>query len=196
MTLYPSLQEVTESDQRFRLSRIVELDAYLAKEAEARRRLSKKYLRTLNVVHGISVGTGVVGLGLEVAGISLIATGVGALPGLCVSGIGAGAFGIDLACGMVNRKLARKLDKHRTIEQTARTKLNTIHKMVSTALVDCKISDDEYKLISEEVEKYDQLKESIRSKAYATKDEDVLKKRWLRTEFKKYMRDFSPSASS
>jgi hypothetical protein len=196
MTLYPSLQEVTESDQRFRLDRIAALDGYLQQEIEARRNLSKKYLRTINIVHGISVGNGVVGLGLEVAGISLLTTGIGAPFGIALSGIGVCSFGIDLACGQINRKLSRKLDKHRAIEQTARTKLNTIHKLVSSALVDSKISDDEFKLISEEVEKYDQLKESIRSKAVAVNDDTVIKKALLRTEFEKYMQGFLPSAFS
>jgi hypothetical protein len=183
-------------DQQFRLDRIGALDAYLQQEVETRRKLAIKYQRALNAAHSVAVGTGFVGLGLEGAGVCLLATGFGALPGIALSGIGAGAICIDLACGMVNSKLARKLDKHRAIEQCARTKLNTIHKLVSTALVDSKISDDEYKLVSDEVEKYDQLKESIRNKSYAAKDEDVLKKQWLRTEFEKYMRGFSPSPSS
>jgi hypothetical protein len=60
------------------------------------------------------------------------------------------------------------------------------------ALSDGVVSDSEYKLIVDEVEKYDQLKESIRAKSYAAKDEDVLKKAWMRTEFEKYMQQFHP----
>jgi hypothetical protein len=193
MPLYPPIEP---DDQRFRLDRTAALQAYLQQEVETRKQLSKKYRRALNTINGISVGSAFVGLSLEVGGLTLLTTGIGALPGIVLSGIGAGAFAIDLACGQIIRKLSRKLEKHCAIQQTAHVKLNSINKLVSTALVDCSISDVEFRLISDEVEKYDQLKESIRSKAHATKDEGILKKQWLRKELETYMRGFSPSASS
>jgi hypothetical protein len=199
MPLYPSIEPKLadamhhSDDQRFRLDRIAALDGYLGGEIETRRKLAKKYQRALNAVHGLSVGTGFVGLALETTGICLLATGVGALPGLVLSGIGVGGFAIDLACGQINRKLVRKLEKHQTILQTARTKLNTIHKHVSLALSDGVVSDSEYRQIVDEVEAYDLLKESIRSKSNAPNDDTAIKKQWLRTEFEKYMRGFSPS---
>jgi hypothetical protein len=198
MPLYPPIEQKPadamrqSDDQRFRLDRIAALDGYLGGEIETRRKLAKKYQRALNAVQGVAAGTGAVGLGLEVAGLSLLATGVGSLPGIVLSGIGAGAFGVDLLCGMVNRKLSRKIFKHHTIEQTARTKLNTIHKHVSLALSDGLVSDPEYRLIVDEVEAYDLLKEAIRSKSNAPNDDTAIKKQWLQTEFQKYMQQFQP----
>ena len=46
----------------------------------------------------------------------------------------------------------------------ASSKLNTVHSRISKALEDCKISDDEYKLVFEEVEKYRAMKEELRRK--------------------------------
>ena len=44
----------------------------------------------------------------------------------------------------------------------ATSKLNTVHSHISKALEDCKISDDEYKLILDEIEKYRAMKEELR----------------------------------
>jgi len=46
----------------------------------------------------------------------------------------------------------------------AMSKQNTVHSHIPKALGDCQISDDEYKLILDEVEKYRSLKENLRRK--------------------------------
>lgn len=43
----------------------------------------------------------------------------------------------------------------------ASSKLNSVHSHVSKALEDCELSDDEYKLVLEEVKKYRAMKEEI-----------------------------------
>ena len=43
-------------------------------------------------------------------------------------------------------------------------KLNTVHGHISKAVEDCHVSDEEYKLILDEVEKYRTMKEEIRHK--------------------------------
>ena len=43
----------------------------------------------------------------------------------------------------------------------AKTKLNSIKSMVSKALTDSKISEDEFKLILDELDKYNKLKDWI-----------------------------------
>jgi len=46
----------------------------------------------------------------------------------------------------------------------ALSKLNTVHSHISKALEDCSISDDEYKLVLGEVEKYRTMKDELRRK--------------------------------
>ena len=52
----------------------------------------------------------------------------------------------------------------------AKTKLNSIEKLMSQALIDLDISHEEFKRIVNEKEKYEQMKESIRN----TKSKDEL----------------------
>ena len=75
-----------------------------------------------------------------------------------------------LLCGVVGaagkimgRRLAVKVRKHCEIRVLAASKLNTIADHVSRALMDGLISDDEFKLVVEELQKYDQLKAEIRA---------------------------------
>ena len=46
----------------------------------------------------------------------------------------------------------------------ATSKLNTVHSHISKALLDCQVSDDEHKLILDEVEKYRAMNEDLRRK--------------------------------
>jgi len=49
----------------------------------------------------------------------------------------------------------------------AASKLNSVHSHISKALEDCIISDGEYKLVLDEVEKYHTLKKELRHKSSA-----------------------------
>jgi hypothetical protein len=109
---------------------------------------------------------------MEVPGIALLATGIGTIPGIVLSALGAGAFVVDLACAAITRKCIAKAMKHALVGQVALTKLNSVHRLVSMALNDGKISDEEFKLISDEVDRY-----QIRSKAL--KDNEGKKEEWL-----------------
>ena len=87
--------------------------------------------------------------------------------------------GVAGAAGKIaGRRLAVKIKK-REIRVLAASKLNTISDHVSRALMDGVISDEEFKLIVEELKKYDQLKAEIRAgprkKQAATLDEETKK---------------------
>jgi len=62
----------------------------------------------------------------------------------------------------VSRRCSAKAAKHKAVCVLVSAKLNTVHSHISKALEDCNISDDEYKLVIEEIEKYRTIKEAIR----------------------------------
>ena len=57
-----------------------------------------------------------------------------------------------------------KAEKHEKTKTIASTKLNTISSHISKALTDNKITDDEFRMILEELEKYKVMKEEVRTK--------------------------------
>ena len=64
----------------------------------------------------------------------------------------------------MNKKLALKAEKHEKIKVLADSKLNTINDYISKALIDGDISNEEFKLILSELEKFQVMLEKIRSK--------------------------------
>ena len=75
------------------------------------------------------------------------------------------------------KKSTSKAEKHEKIKTIASTKLDKISSHISKALSDNKITDDEFQLILEELEKYKVMKEEVRvktKKKIATELEDTL----------------------
>ena len=110
-------------------------------------------------------------LGAGVTGAALLATVVAA-PVVLGLVIGAAATGlISLSGNIVVKKTTIKAEKHLKINMLAKAKLDTIATHISEALMDNKISDDEFKLIMEELNKYKAMKEEIQSNMKKIKEE-------------------------
>ena len=170
--LYPSLPDVRENpsapaiDDRghsHRLKVITDVLNFLEGESVKREAFSKKYFRVakyLSAVDSILMGGTVCA---EVAAAILLTSGMGSpvALGLGIGGAVAGAF--SLFGNIVVRKTTIRAEKHLKIKTLASAKLDTITSHVSKALADDFISDEEFKLIMEEQEKYKTMKEEIRS---------------------------------
>ena len=152
MGLYPPLE--TTGDNH-RLQHVAEVRSRLEKERDFRASLYKKYRRGANVVDGLDTG-------LSVASAAMAATGVGLLTTIIAAPVAIGLKAGAIACGFICRKLEAKARKHDQIRVLALSKLNTIANRISTALTDDKISEEEFRLILSEVDKYDQMKAEIR----------------------------------
>ena len=87
----------------------------------------------------------------------------------------------SLACGLlgvagkfISRRLEIKSKKHNEIRVLAESKLNTNSDYVSTALSDGTISNQEFQLILSEIEKYNKMKDEIRTKTQKDYDAVIL----------------------
>ena len=144
-----------------RLKVISDVQKFLEEEISKREAFSKKYFRVakyMSVVDSVLIGITVCA---EAAGTVLLATGV-ASPlalGLGISGIATGA--ILLFGNVAIRKTTIRAEKHLKIKMLANAKLDTIASHISKALMDDHISDEEFKLIMEELNKYKAMKEEI-----------------------------------
>ena len=72
--------------------------------------------------------------------------------------------------------LQAKARKHDLIRGLAESKLNTIADRISVALKDDKITEEEFRLILSEVDKYNQMKIEIRGRQKQSLSEDEKKK--------------------
>ena len=161
----------------YRLKVISDVQKFLETEISKRDAFSKKYFRVARIVSNIdSVLIGIT-ICAEGAGAVLLATGVGSpiALGLGISGAATGA--ISLLGNIAVKKTTIKAEKHLKIKVAASAKLDTIASHISKAMMDNYISDDEFKLIMEELNKYKAMKEEIRSntkKKLKTEEEESL----------------------
>ena len=175
--VYPILSEVREpptapnvinggSDDRghsYRLKIIREIQEFSEGEIKNREAFSKKYFRIAKVVNMIDNALITIAIGAEGTGAVLLSTGVGAPFALAlgISGVVTGA--VSLIGNIFSKKATTKAEKHLKIKTLAIAKLDTIATHISKALTDDFISNEEFNLIMEEMNKYKALKEDIRN---------------------------------
>ena len=189
--IYPTLPTIREqptapnvvnggSDDRghsYRLKIIREVQEFLEEEIKNRESFSKKYFRIAKVVNIIDNTLITITIGAEGTSAVLLSTGVGAPFALAlgISGVVTGA--ISLIGNIFSKKATTKAEKHLKIKTLAMAKLDTIASHVSKAMMDDFISDEEFKLIMEEMNKYKTLKEEVRTntkKKLKTEEEESL----------------------
>ena len=160
--LYPSLDE----GNHFRLQKVCEIQQQLEKERDVRAALYKKYRRGINAVDGVDTALVGASLAMGAAGVALLTTVIAApiVLGLEIAAVACGLAG--MAGKFVGRRLLIKAKKHDELRVLAEAKLNTISSHISQALQDDQISDEEYKLVLDEMDKYDHLKAEIRAQAH------------------------------
>ena len=157
------LKNLNDQGHSYRSKVILDVQKFLEEEISEREAFSKKYFRVakyVSVVDSVLIGITVCA---EATGVVLLATGV-ASPialGLGISGAATGA--ISLFGNIAVRKTTIRTEKHLKIKMLASAKLDTIASHISKALMDDHISDEEFKLIMEELNKYKAMKEEIRN---------------------------------
>ena len=161
----------------YRLKIIREVQNFLEEEINKRDAFSKKYFRIAKVVNMVDNALIVVTIGAEGTGAVLLSTGVGAPFALAlgISGVVTGA--VSLIGNIFSKKATTKAEKHLKIKTLATAKLDTIASHISKALTDDFISNEEFNLIMEEMNKYKALKEDIRNntkKKLKTEEEESL----------------------
>ena len=161
----------------YRLKIIREIQAFLEEEIKNREAFSKKYFRIAKVVNMIDNAFITITIGAEGTGAVLLSTGVGAPFALAlgISGVVTGA--VSLIGNIFSKKATTKAEKHLKIKTLAIAKLDTIASHISKALTDDFISNEEFNLIMEEMNKYKALKEEVRNntkKKLKTEEEESL----------------------
>ena len=188
--IYPTLPDIREqptapvvnggSDDRghsYRLKVINDVQKFFEEEINKRDAFSKKYFRIAKIVNITDNALIVITIGAEGTGAVLLSTGVGAPFALAlgISGVVTGA--ISLIGNIFSKKATTKAEKHLKIKTLATAKLDTIASHISKALMDDYISDEEFKLIMDEMNKYKAMKEEIRNntkKILKTEEEESL----------------------
>ena len=157
------MNHLDDGGHSYRLKVISDVQKFLEEEITKRDAFSKKYFRIARITSNVDNVLITITLRAGFTGTALLATVVAA-PVVLGLEIGAAATGfISLLGNIVVKKTTIKAEKHLKISMLTKAKLDTIATHISGALMNNKISDDEFKLIMEELNKYKAMKEEIRS---------------------------------
>ena len=164
--MYPRLPTAPPEDQGqgYRLQKINEIQTFLEKDVATREALSKKCFRAAKIVDNVDTVLIAITLGGGAGGVALLSTVV-ATPAVIV------IERVELFTGFLRiigkysvKKSTSKAEKHEKIKTVASAKLDTIASHISKALSDDKVTDEDFRLTLEELEKYKVMKEEVRSK--------------------------------
>ena len=154
-----SLQSVN-----FRLQKSSEVLQNLEREIKHYEDVRKKYNRVRGIFTKISVCGGFISVILSASGLGTSLTGFGAVVGVPLGVVGGIFGGVSVIFGVATKRLSNKVSKHEQTASIAKSKLNTINDLVSKALKDNVISDQEFSIILAELEKFQKLKLEVRQK--------------------------------
>ena len=121
-----------------------------------RKSLYKKYKRSINITDGVD--TGLISASVILAGVGIT---VPIMLPLEIAAVVCGCMGVCVK--LVRRKLMSKTQKHYEIKTLGESKLNSIKDLISKALQDGQISESEFKMVLNEMEKYSELKQEIKT---------------------------------
>lgn len=177
---------VNKTSSNYRLVKINEIESYLEKESITRQHLSKKYHRANQVISSADGTLSTVTIGLGIGGVALLSTVVATPVVLIIESASIGTGFLCVLAKYVNKKLQAKVEKHKQIHILAESKLNTVHSHISKAIIDGHVSDEEFGLILEEVEKYKIMKEDLKKKKLKDSEKNSLLERGKNDLIKKF----------
>jgi len=166
--IYPNI-----SGENFRLQKTYDALGSLEKEVKHYENVRKKYKRVQSTFAKLSMTTGIFSLTLGSTGLATSLSGLGLVVGIPLGTL-AGVFSlVSVTCAGVSKRLSKNVSKHDQTLAMARAKVNTIRDLVSKALKDNKISDEEFSLILNEVDKFEELKFQIRQKSRKEDEKNI-----------------------
>ena len=147
------------------LKKIDEIQEILIAERDKRNKLSTKFNRGVNIIGVIDNCLGVTAIELGITGVGLLST-IGAASAVIRMETISIVMGLLRVVGnQAIKKMLLKREKHEKIAMLAVSSLNTISNLISKALSDGSISDEEYSLILLELETFTRLKEDLTEKS-------------------------------
>ena len=162
-----SIEAIDKTDlseqTKFRLDEISKIENYFIEEINQRKSCSKKLSKYVAVFDYIDQA--LIALSATSGGVSIISfTSIVGAP----VGIASASFTLifSLTTGIVKKLLnitRKKKKKHDKILMLAKSKLNSIDTLISQALIDMDISHEEFITILKEKDKYEKMKENLRS---------------------------------
>ena len=158
------INKIKSSEQtKFRLSEIIQIENYFQQEINQKKSCSKKLIRYFNTFDYIDKI--LIVLSASSSGVCIIspASAVGVPVGIASASF---TLIFSLITGIIKKLLditRNKKKKYDNILMLAKIKIDSIETLVSQALIDMKISHEEFNAINSEKTRYERMKENVRN---------------------------------
>ena len=167
--IYPKVesepnQSATPSVETFRLTTITQYQKRLEDDLGRYTRTKRKYSYAFNSVSHISTGAALLGGGVSACSVGFLATGVGTPAALPLGGVSVFLGLCTFATNAINKRIKGKLQKHTAIVQLITAKLSSFNLIISKALQDSSITDEEFMRLQAEFNDYKQQKYDLQKK--------------------------------
>ena len=173
--IIPSAPIENKEVSDFRLKHIKDVKQELERTSDIRKSLRKRYSNLNSSLDYSNYALNTVSCISGVSSVSLLST-VALVPvSVVLGGVSAGCGVASVIVTKLNKKFKHKQDKHRDIYNLCENKVNTINSILSKALNDGFISNEEFDLILKEEKHFREMKESIKSKRMIVKDNKEMK---------------------
>ena len=173
--IIPSAPIENKEVSDFRLKHIKDVKQELERTSDIRKSLRKRYSNLNSSLDYSNYALNTVSCISGVSSVSLLST-VALVPvSVVLGGVSAGCGVASVIVTKLNKKFKHKQDKHRDIYNLCENKLNTINSILSKALNDGFISNEEFDLILKEEKHFREMKESIKTKRMIVKDNKEMK---------------------
>lgn len=165
MSLYPKLPPTAPPEQVFRLEHIKSVEEFLNKEIKERDALQKRFTRCEKTANTVSTASTAVTVAASGSSIAAVITGVGLPVAATTAALGIGSAIVGTIATRLVKVFALKVKKHHDILITAQTILDGMTSIISKAISDGDITQEEFETILKEKQRYIQKKLEIRTKA-------------------------------
>ena len=160
--IYPQLP--SDTGDNFRLKQCADWLSLLEGDLHDRENIYKKYKRARSYLLNLSTGSGTLSVALCGGGLGTGLTGVGLPVSVALGAVGGVCALTSVVTASLAKIISKKVSKHEKTVSVCQAKINTVKDVVSKALMDNRVSHEEFVLIKKEYEKYHEMKRSIREK--------------------------------
>ena len=149
----------------YRLDEILQLKKQLEIKRAKRTVLYQKYHRGIIVMENVGTGLLTVSMGMSVTGVGLLSTIIAVPAVIALESAAAVCAALGVTGRFIKRRLVIKAKKHHKIRDLVNNQLNLVAGLMSTALNDGVISDEEFHQIVSEVDIINKKIEVVRAGA-------------------------------
>ncbi|KAK3718945.1 hypothetical protein QZH41_005926 [Actinostola sp. cb2023] len=188
--IYSQLQTVApDAAQDNRLKVVADIQTAIENELAHYERVLKKYKRAHSGLSRCSLFSGSLTVLLSSGSLASVLSEVGIIVGVPLASLAAFLGIVSGGCAIVGQRFESKISKHERTVKLANSKLSTIVDLVSKALNDGRVSQEEFSLIVAELEQFRQQKADIRARSVVATQEAQPKFDETPAEIEKRIRD-------